>query len=203
MTSWYSNILTKTTSQISSLRSTLLPSESDGDTPDDTHVCRVLRNYYVDKGRPRPGWLPPDPKAANQAPQPIYAQPQVGSRYGGLSSNAAPGGGALASLWDNGPTQQNAPPPQSLRAGRNAQQPPPQNLQVERPAAGARTGSYNSQHSSTGGGASAQDRLKQRLYGARSNSPQQSQNSQVPGHYAQGGYGQRQQGLPNGPRGYR
>ncbi|KHN95686.1 Mak16 protein [Metarhizium album ARSEF 1941] len=51
MASWYTNILTRTTSQISSLRSTLLASENDGDSEDDTHVCRVLRNYYGDKGR--------------------------------------------------------------------------------------------------------------------------------------------------------
>ena len=62
MSSWYSNLLTKTSSQISNLRSTLLYSEADGDTDDDTHVCRVLRNYYVEKGRPFPPWLPPDPK---------------------------------------------------------------------------------------------------------------------------------------------
>ncbi|POR36970.1 Uncharacterized protein TPAR_02828, partial [Tolypocladium paradoxum] len=67
MTSWYSNLLTKTSSQISSLRSTLLASDADGDSEDDTHVCRVLRNYYADKGRPLPPWLPPDPKAAAAA----------------------------------------------------------------------------------------------------------------------------------------
>ncbi|KID61344.1 major facilitator superfamily transporter sugar, partial [Metarhizium hybridum] len=93
MTSWYSNILTRTTSQISSLRSTLLASENDGDTEDDTHVCRVLRNYYGDKGRPLPSWLPPDPKAppAPAAQQPLYVQPQVGARYGGLQTGGESG----------------------------------------------------------------------------------------------------------------
>ncbi|KAG5913060.1 hypothetical protein E4U42_001517, partial [Claviceps africana] len=79
MSAWYSNILTRTTSQISSLRSTLLSSEQDGDTDDDTHVCRVLRNYYADKGRALPPWLPADPKAP-VAPQPLYVPQQVGAR---------------------------------------------------------------------------------------------------------------------------
>ncbi|PTB78540.1 hypothetical protein M440DRAFT_1320659, partial [Trichoderma longibrachiatum ATCC 18648] len=74
MSSWYSNLVTKTSSQISNLRSTLLSSEADGDTEDDTHVCRVLRNYYTEKGRPFPGWLPPDPKAPPpQMTQAVYA----------------------------------------------------------------------------------------------------------------------------------
>lgn len=257
MASWYSNILTKTTSQISSLKSTLLSAEADGDTEDDTHVCRVLRNYYVDKGRPRPGWLPPDPKAANQAPQPMYAQPQVGSRYGGLNQagggagggggnvpGAGAGGGALSSLWDNGPAQGGGGgqpmQPQSLRAGRGGGggagnmnsntggggggagmlQPGGGGGDMSRPGTGSRAGSYNSMNGSAAsasgaGGSSAQDRLKQRLYGSRSNSPasqqqhQQAHNTQVPGHYAQGGGGsygrepQQRQGLPSGPRGYR
>lgn len=228
MSAWYSNIVTKTTSQISSLRSTLLSGEADGDTEDDTHVCRVLRNYYTDKGRPRPNWLPPDPKAANQAPQPLYAQPQAGSRYGGFgqqSSGSSAGGGGLSSLWDNGPAQQQqAPPaPQSLRAGRG----PPAGNDSLRPSGSQRSGSYTSVNSASGGGSSAQDRLKQRLYGGRSASP--AQNSTPPpangGQYSGGGGGQSQwgngsdpyggtgtrnagggqqrQGLPSGPRGYR
>ncbi|KYK61650.1 hypothetical protein DCS_02793 [Drechmeria coniospora] len=124
MTSWYSNILTRTTSQISSLRATLLSSDADGDTEDDTHVCRVLRNYYNDKGRPLPPWLPPDPKAAVPVPQTLYAQPQAGSRYG-LGAPQQQGGGAaggpLSSLWDSAGPSSGPPPsrPQNLRAGRS------------------------------------------------------------------------------------
>lgn len=193
MASWYSSIVTKTSSQISNLRSTLLSSEADGDTEDDTHVCRVLRNYYTDKGRPRPGWLPADPKAAAQAPQTLYAQPQIGARYGGLNNGATgPGGvpgsssGGLSSLWDNGPSQQTPPPPQSLRVGRG----PPgggggmlhpgggpggREEVSARPLPSQRSGSYqsvSSQSGAAGGGATAQDRLKQRLWGgARAASP--------------------------------
>lgn len=205
MASWYSSIVTKTSSQISSLRSTLLSGEADGDTEDDTHVCRVLRNYYTDKGRPLPNWLPADPKAAQQVPQTLYAQPQLGARYGGLSNGTGPGGvpgsasGGLSSLWDSGPNQQQAPPaPQSLRTGRA----PPggggggggmlhpnhggREEVAARPLPSQRTGSYQSVSSQPGsigsgggggGGATAQDRLKQRLWGAaRAASPAAAQN---------------------------
>ena len=215
MASWYSSIVTKTSSQISSLRSTLLSGEADGDTEDDTHVCRVLRNYYADKGRPLPGWLPADPKAAQPPPQTLYAQAPLGARYGGLSN--APSGGVpgpagsssgLASLWDSGPSQQAAPPPpQSLRAGRP---PPPaaggmlhphggREDVAARPLPSQRSGSYQSVGSSQGGGAAggggatAQDRLKQRLWGgARSASPAaQNQNPYgAPPPQAAGGAGQ-------------
>ena len=135
MTSWYSNILTKTSSQISSLRSTLLSSEADGDSEDDTHVCRVLRNYYTDKARPLPSWLPPDPKAP--PPAPLYAQAGLpagggplrgyGGGGGGGGGGAAPaqqGGqqaGGLSSLWDSAPSGGGGQQvPSSLRAGRMA-----------------------------------------------------------------------------------
>lgn len=36
--------------------------ETDGDTTDDTHICRVLHAYYKEKGGETPTWLPPDPK---------------------------------------------------------------------------------------------------------------------------------------------
>ncbi|KAF4488341.1 hypothetical protein CGGC5_v003424 [Colletotrichum fructicola Nara gc5] len=125
MSSWYSRILTNTTSQISSLQSRLLQSENDGDTEDDTHVCRVLRAYYTEKGRPFPGWLPPDPKAPPPA-APVYAQPasQVGSRYGGLQPQQQPGPTTgLSSLWDSNGGAQPRQDTMSLRQGRGA--PPP------------------------------------------------------------------------------
>ncbi|KAG6124064.1 hypothetical protein E4U12_000253, partial [Claviceps purpurea] len=185
MSSWYSNILTRTTSQISSLRSTLLSSDQDGDTDDDTHVCRVLRNYYTDKGRAFPTWLPPDPKSA-VVPQPLYAsssvQQQFGARYGGLGPSAGgggggggsstPGAGGLSSLWDSAPVQTQQQQTQSLRAGRmNRGGAGPGGLIIPgredvqaRPLPSQRAGSYQGvgMGGSPGGAASAQDRLKQR-----------------------------------------
>ena len=172
--SWYNNILSKTTSQISNLRSTLLSNESDGDTDDDTHVCRVLRNYYTEKGRPFPPWLPQDPKGAAPPPQPMLT-PQVGARYGNMGGGPQQPGGGLSSLWD-GPSQAPQPQPQSLRQART-----PASLMgggERRPLPSQRPGSYQGNQfgrneaastspatSGGGSGGSAQDRLRQRLWG--------------------------------------
>ncbi|CAJ2508231.1 Uu.00g094170.m01.CDS01 [Anthostomella pinea] len=191
MSGWYSNLVGATTSKISNLQRTFLSSEADGDTEDDTHVCRVLRSYYTEKGRPFPGWLPPDPKA----PPPVaavYSQPtQVGSRYGGLTQQ--PQGGSLSSLWDNNPVSQ-PQDAQSLRRGRGVP-PPMRNADVRnnqfrnsdpvqaRPLPSQRAGSYQTAGPMGGrdagtappvasGGGTAQDRLKQRLFGgSRTTSP--------------------------------
>ncbi|KAL7795395.1 Sec1-binding region of Mso1 domain-containing protein [Trichoderma ceciliae] len=177
MSSWYSNLVTKTSSQISNLRSTLLSSEADGDTEDDTHVCRVLRNYYTEKGRAFPNWLPPDPKAPPpQTTQAVYAQPQVGSRYGGLGGPQQAGAGGLSSLWDSGPAQQQQQQqpqiPQSLRTGRPATTQPGGSSREEVLRAQApRSGSYSGPGGPAPAVGSAQDRLKQRLWGTRTTSP--------------------------------
>lgn len=190
MSAWYSNIVGATSSKISNLQRTFLNSEADGDTEDDTHVCRVLRSYYTEKGQPHPGWLPPDPKA----PPPVaavYSQPaSVGSRYGGLTQQ--PQGGGLSSLWDNNPVAQ-PQDAQSLRRGRGA--PPAARVADQRgssssnllrnddvparPLPSQRAGSYqNAGYARDTGtappatGGSAQDRLKQRLFGgSRTASP--------------------------------
>ena len=194
MASWYSKLLTTTTSQISSLQSRILSGEHDGDTEDDTHVCRVLRAYYTEQTKPFPGWLPPDPKAPPPA-APVYAQPQVGSRYGGLAQQqpGAPGGGTgLSSLWDSsgGAKQPGAPAQGSLRqnqfargSGGSRSQMEPAAAAQARPLPSQRGGSYQAQNPGGGGrnsggtpppgGSSAQDKLKQRLWGggSRTTSP--------------------------------
>ncbi|KAI0124408.1 Sec1-binding region of Mso1-domain-containing protein [Xylariales sp. AK1849] len=199
MSAWYSNILTTTTSRINNLQRTFLGGETDGDTEDDTHVCRVLRGYYTEKGRQFPGWLPPDPKAPPPV-QPVLSQPNlVGARYGGLAQQ---GGGSLSSLWDSNAASQ-PQDAQSLRRGRGA--PPPMRSSDPRqnplnpfnrnsdPSAGRddvqarplpsqRAGSYQNTGlgrdtqtppgSSAGGSGTAQDRLRQRLWGgSRTASP--------------------------------
>jgi hypothetical protein len=195
MASYFSSLLTTTTSRVASIRQNLLPSENDGDTDDDTHLCRVLRAYYTEKGRNFPAWLPPDPKAPPPiVVQPVYAQSSVGSRYGGLQNQGAAGGGALSSLWDSQPQQQQAAP-QSLRQGRGAagaapaarqnpfaRQQASQQLQVEaRPLPSQRAGSYQTSGGAFGrqagdtppgssSGVSAQDRLKKKLGQGRAGS---------------------------------
>ena len=124
------NTLTTTTSKYTSnLKRTLLNSEADGDTEDDTHISRVLRAYYTEKGRQFPEWLPPDPKAP---PPPQIVQSSYGQQQGGfVSSYGQPNaqqqplsgggrfgrGGGLSDLWDAPGRQQQAPEePASLRA---------------------------------------------------------------------------------------
>ncbi|GAP91727.1 putative GTPase-activating protein GYP7 [Rosellinia necatrix] len=196
MSGWYSNIVGATTSKISNLQRSYFSGEADGDTEDDTHVCRVLRSYYSEKGKPFPGWLPPDPKAPPPAAA-VYSQPsQVGSRYGGLGQQQP--GGSLSSLWDNNPSSQPQQETQSLRRGRGAA-PPMRNSDARdspfrnsdpmggggrddiqaRPLPSQRAGSHQNQSFGSGptpsagsGGGTAQDRLKQRLFGgARTASP--------------------------------
>ncbi|KAK3110386.1 hypothetical protein LTR53_015378 [Teratosphaeriaceae sp. CCFEE 6253] len=194
MSSYLSNLLTSTTSRYNTLRRTLLSNEDDGDTEDDSHISRVLRAYYTEKGRPFPPWLPPDPNDRRAiTPQP-YAQQSSnyftsagGGRnpYPGVAQNN-PGGqrASLSDLWDPPATQQAAAPlqPQSLRAGRRVQPtshhasnslaPPAQ----ARPLPSQRVGSYQTAQApsrpglepsppSSSGGGTAQDRLKARLWG--------------------------------------
>lgn len=236
MSAWYSNIVGATTSKISNL----LNSEADGDTEDDTYVCRVLRSYYTERGRQFPTWLPPDPKAP-QPVAPVYAQSsQVGSRYGGLAQQPQSGGG-LSSLWDNNPVSQ-PQDTQSLRRGRGNpaairsttdlrsgpfrnSDPMAGNARDDiqaRPLPSQRAGSYQtaspygrdtgSAPPASASGGSAQDRLKQRLWGGSRttspsstggpfNPPPQHDHSASSGSVgrAGGAYG-RAGGLPSGPR---
>jgi hypothetical protein len=224
MSSYLSGLLTTTTSRYASLRS-LLPTslaENDGDTPDDTHLCRVLRAYYVEKGRAFPGWLPPDPRAP-QIQMPAYSQPNpnIGAGYGGLN-NAAGGGSKLGSLWDSQPAQQQQAPgagPQSLRQqGRGVssnslrggipareQYRPQQSLPSEqvqaRPLPSQRAGTYQTANAtppgSSSGAGTAQDRLKARLWGGNrsgNSTPVGNQPAPAPAPSSSAGYAQNQRG---------
>ncbi|MCJ1363313.1 hypothetical protein MMC16_002420 [Acarospora aff. strigata] len=197
MSSYLSSILSTTTSRYNTLRRTLLSDEADGDTEDDTHICRVLRAYYTEKGRPFPPWLPPDPKAPQQYPTASYGK-SSGSQRGS-------GGVGLSDLWES-PQQPPAEESMTLRRGGQARPLgkglPPRlgnadsynsrgvGLQAEaagRPLPSQRVGSYQSQFAqqqgsrnestpspvpSSSSGISAQERLKARLWGAtRSASP--------------------------------
>lgn len=193
MSSYLNNLLTNTTSRYNNLRRQLLSDEADGDTEDDSHISRVLRAYYTEKGRPFPQWLPPDPKT----PQPAPAQ--FVSSSGRQQGQQAPigRGGGLSDLWDNPAPQQQSQEPLSLRrtaGGRGSGSRPLQGRagmghsltpepQIQgRPLPSQRAGSYQSTSGarpqaepspppSAGAGTSAQDRLKARLWGGRSGSP--------------------------------
>ncbi|EDU46530.1 hypothetical protein PtrSN002B_001873 [Pyrenophora tritici-repentis] len=200
MSSYLNNLLTNTTSRYNNLRRQILSDEADGDTEDDSHLSRVLRAYYTEKGRPFPQWLPPDPKAPQAAPPAQFASSSL--RQQGQASQMGRGGGGLSDLWDN-PPQQQAQEPLSLRrpatGGRGARpmqgRPMGNSLTPEpqsqgRPLPSQRAGSYQSSlggrppaeaspppSAGTGSGTSAQERLKARLWG-RSQSPAQRGNEQ-------------------------
>ncbi|KAF1944431.1 hypothetical protein EJ02DRAFT_452529 [Clathrospora elynae] len=199
MSGYLTSLLTTTTSRYNNLRRQILSDEADGDTEDDSHLSRVLRAYYTEKGRPFPQWLPPDARA----PQPAPAQ--FASSSGRQQGQAGPTGrgGGLGDLWDNPVPQQQAQEPLSLRRGAggrgggargplqgrqgmgNSLTPEPQ-IQG-RPLPSQRAGSYQSSlggrpqaepspppsgGSAAGAGTSAQERLKARLWGSgRSQSP--------------------------------
>ncbi|KAH0542424.1 hypothetical protein FGG08_003179 [Glutinoglossum americanum] len=175
MSSYLTSILTTTTSRYTSLKRSLIPDEKDGDTEDDSHISRVLRAYYTEKGRPFPQWLPPDPKAPQPPPpQPMYLNtPAVSS---GAGRGAPMGrGGVLSDIWDP-PAQQSGPPHQeeslSLRRGGRGgpgrMQHPPHSAPPTsggivdsypkaRPLPSQRAGSYQSQFSQQSSTSQGQD----------------------------------------------
>lgn len=182
--SWYSNIASRVNNSVSSLSRNLLNSEADGDTEDDTHVCRVLRQYYTERATGLPQWLPPDPKA----PPPVVVQqpPAMNSRYGAGSLQASQSAGGLSSLWDKnrgasaspGGAVAAPPGPRNPFAQRAAVTPDPVAgggggggggpVRPPLPGSAVRNGSY----SSAPAPGSIQDRLKGRLGGgARTVSP--------------------------------
>lgn len=107
--SYLTNLLTSTTSRYASLRRTLLSSSSEDDSsiddPELSHVSRVLRAYYTEKGRPFPAWLGPDPRAVAQAQQPQRsfvgsAQSSLrGQKANSTENVSASRGGGLGDLW--------------------------------------------------------------------------------------------------------
>lgn len=178
--SWYSNIASRVNNSVSSLSRNLLNSEADGDTEDDTHVCRVLRQYYTEKATGFPQWLPPDPKA----PPPVVVQqaPAMNSRYGAGSLQSSQSAGGLSSLWDKNRGASASPgggggaaaaSPRNPFATRNAVSPDPAAgggglMRPPMPGSAVRNGSY----SGAPAPGSIQDRLKGRLGGgARTVSP--------------------------------
>ena len=159
------SLLSTTTSRYTSLRRQLLSSSSEDDSqvddPDSSHVSKVLRAYYTEKGRPFPPWLPPDPKAREQQQhgQGTFASSAGSLRgAGGRNSGGPPpgvgargSGGGLSDLWaDNSAPAQ--PPPQEngslrrglagARLGARTRIQDPQDSSGPRPLPSQRAGSY-------------------------------------------------------------
>lgn len=124
----FTNFLTSTTSRYTSLRRTLLSSSSEDDSsvddPESSHVSRVLRAYYTEKGRPFPAWLGTDPRAVAQAQQPQQsfagsAQSSLrGQSFSSTGNVGTTGGGGLGDLWADPPSGgKQLEEPGSLRRG--------------------------------------------------------------------------------------
>lgn len=172
--------------------------------PEDSHVSRVLRAYYTEKGRPFPQWLGPDPRAPQQA-APVFAN-SMPQRNDGPSPAAMSmrSGRGLGDLF--GDTTSTPPPAQesmSLRQPRRqigTRSPAPtaahsyQETPSARPLPSQRAGSYqtrptgvppnnaslapdNALHRAP----SAQDRLKARFGGGARAGSATSNRSASPG----------------------
>lgn len=197
---YFTSLLNQTTSKYNDIKKALISGDADGDTEDDSHISRVLRAYYTEKGRPFPEWLPPDPKAP---PPPMPSQYASSSTQSLTSQSSGRWGrsGGLSDLWD-GPKQQQQEPqgaPQSLRPRFNASGP-----MDNGPAApiGGRSGRFGDLYDSTPGGrttpgsrypaqdpspspapsigsgsTTTKDMLKAKLWGGRTGSPTPSTGS--------------------------
>ncbi|MCJ1299635.1 hypothetical protein MMC08_002427 [Hypocenomyce scalaris] len=203
MSSYLSTLLSNTTSRYTTLRRALLSSDSEEhdatiDNEDDSHISRVLRAYYTEKGRPFPPWLGPDPRTAQQQAIPAVSGAGYGSQSysttGGQRGSGS-GQGRLSDLWADQPA---TPPveeslslrrPGQWRGSQRSGAAIPQRLAPNtepanvRPLPSQRAGSYQGQAPSfrqasnpspppsSGSGTSVQERLKARLGGGRAASP--------------------------------
>lgn len=115
------SLLTSTTSRYASLRRNLTSTSEDDSNitdPDDSHVSRVLRAYYTEKGRPFPAWLGTDPREAARAQQKtenpyVTSSSRPMGSLRGQSNNThdvaaeRPGQGrGLSDLWSDSPGQE-------------------------------------------------------------------------------------------------
>lgn len=194
MSSYLSNILTNTTSKYNSLRRNLLSDEVDGDTEDDSHLCRALRAYYTEQGKAFPQWLPNDPKRSTSAQTTTSSftsslRQQSSQQLPTINASQGGGRGGLSDLWDTPGQKQPSPQPQSLRVRAQDRSGSFQGraqggdtLAAPRPLPSQRAGSYQSSMAQqqqgadpsppASSGGTAQERLKARLWGAaRTGSP--------------------------------
>lgn len=173
------SLLTSTTTRYASLRRNLTSTSEDDShitDPDDSHVSRVLRAYYTEKGRPFPAWLGTDPREAARAQQKenpyalTSSSRPMGSLRGGprgddagqgqgqgrglsdLWSGDSPGAGAggLSQVEERGSSSLRRAPLGGRRLGAQVPQQQQQQQQQEslnvRPLPSQRAGSYQMQN---------------------------------------------------------
>ena len=153
--SYFSDILTATKTRYASLRAN---DDADGDTEDDSHITRALRNYYLETpSRTYPAWLPPplhrtnSPAASGPPPgaslRNTYGRKPMAPHHGSSTS--------LSDIWDT-PT---IAPQDRVGFGRNASSASPHSVPSRDDAATAPP--------AMAGGMTAQERIKARLWGGR------------------------------------
>ncbi|KAI5849625.1 hypothetical protein DFP73DRAFT_302619 [Morchella snyderi] len=178
MANYFSNILTATKTRYQSIRG----DTDDGDTEDDSHLARCLRTYYQENDRAIPDWLGGGPPPVQSLRQ-TNRMPPPGQNRQGVNAS-------LSDIWDN-------PQPQRFQ-----QQPPggpPRHPQQPSLFPGERKPSTPVQDGPGGAGkalTSAQQRIKERLWGGRTASPPPQgqftpppppQSVQMPGEHMFGG----------------
>ncbi|KAL2871356.1 uncharacterized protein BJX67DRAFT_342065 [Aspergillus lucknowensis] len=199
MSSYFSSITSSSAisnlgTRLTSLRRAITSGDEadDPDNEDCSHISNVLRAYYIEKGRPFPQWLPPDPKERSHAPSRTLATATVSP-----SHSMSGRGGGLGDLWGDAGAAAPSPQTTSLRRGRGQpgsnQSLPSQSSSIssqspsastsslhragQRPPLGQHSGSYQSVTGASSSplekATSAQERLRARLHGGRSPSPGQ------------------------------
>ena len=179
--------------------------EADGDTEDDSHISRVLRNYYTEQGRPFPLWLGGGPQQHQQQGRP--GQPNLGgiNLRRGNNANTGPQQGVKATLsdiWDAPAQQQpsNSGHPQQ-GAGQNATSMNKMKFfrrDQQSPAPSQQPHSYDDAPTSN---QSAQSSIRDRLWSnrganqGRTPSPQPQQQT----YQSHAGYGGRDKSPARGP----
>lgn len=106
MTSYFSSLSSHYTSLKRLLPSSNTPeSDNSCSDPADSHVSRVLRAYYTEKGRPFPPWLGPDPNAPVKATPALIAQPKPSSSAASSLRSHRSGASGLGDLFNDSPAQ--------------------------------------------------------------------------------------------------
>ncbi|MCJ1395956.1 hypothetical protein MMC18_008842 [Xylographa bjoerkii] len=108
-----SSYLSSLTSQYTSLKRLLPISLSEDqdrsiNSESDSHVSRVLRAYYTEKGRPFPAWLGPDPNASSRPTIPALSSAPTTTGAGSLRpgrGGKATSGGGLGDLFADSQSQ--------------------------------------------------------------------------------------------------
>lgn len=119
-----SSALSSFSTRLNSFRRAITSAEEDDpEDADCSHISNVLRNYYLERGRRLPPWLPPDPKSSTPQPVPVHfvASNNSQSNYVGrpdLARTATTAPGGLGDLWGDNASSPALHTTTSLRTGR-------------------------------------------------------------------------------------